>query len=308
MGLMFCCPSCGANLRVTADVAPLVSCPGCGEPIRVPKRPHPVETVASDSAFSPGALTSARSGLRRLLLSLTLSSIAAVVAVAAVGLRLSVGPPTPDRYPDWFPAVGLTLAGLWVSLAVFACGFRLSGYERCRPLAAAVGVEAWAKAAAAGTGLTALGVIAAVPWLLGRPVLTPSPELIGLVLVGLTAGLVGVGIEFAFLTVLHRLLWETAGWKAANGTSRYTMEFVFATVAGMGSVCLGGMAAVVLIGGKTPGGIAPPELKWVGAAVLAALVGCVGWSVWRYGRLLMAALKAVGQPAPHPPTLTNRRA
>lgn len=301
MGLLFCCPSCGANLRVPAEVAPIVSCPGCGEPIRVPQHPHPVETNPADSALPPVALTSARSGLHQLLLSLGLSTVALSVALSAFGVRLVVGKPMLDVYPVWFPITVVTLASLWVTFALIACAWRRIGYTRCRPLAAELGVEAWARASAVGSLLVAIGAIAVIPWLVGRPVLHLSPELLALVLAGLTCGLVGLGIEFAFLTVLHRLLWETAGWQVANGTSRYTMHFVFAVVAGMGSVCLGTMSAVMVGGDR-----AHPAVPWIGGAVLAVVAGCVLWTMGRYGRLLMAALHALDQPAPQPPKVTHR--
>ena len=297
MGLLFCCPSCGANLRVTADVAPLVSCPGCGEPIRVPHHPHPVESLATETHFPPSALIFARSGLRHLLVSLGLFTIALSVAATAFGVRLWIGRPV--TYPNWFPVAQVTLAGLWVAFASLACACRMLGYTRCRQLATEVGVEAWAKAAAIGGGMTAVGVFAVIPWLIGRPALQLSPELIALVMIGVTCGLLGIGIEFAFLNVLHRLLWETVGWQVANNTSRYTMQFVFAIVTGMGSLCLGAMAAVMVGGDRTNSAV-----PWIGATVIAAVFGCALWTMGQYTKLLTTTLHALNQPEPQPPKVT----
>lgn len=309
MGVLFCCPSCGASLRVTAEVAPLVSCPGCGEPIRVPRRPHPVETVNSVSSHPPAVLAAARSGLRLLILSLMLFVAAVGLAVIAFGLRVAYDPTGPGPLPTWYPTVVVGLAVVWVLAGVAASWVRLVGYTRCRPLAATMGVEAWAKAAAVGAGLAVCGVLAGVPWLIGRPLLHPTPELIAVMLAGQTSGLIGVGIEFAFLTVLHRLLWDTAGWREANRTSRYTVEFVFTVVLGMGCVCVAGMTTVMAVGGRTrePAAPVPPELKWIGLAVLASVAGCAGWMAWRYARILTTALRVIDQPEAHPPPVPHHR-
>jgi hypothetical protein len=307
MGLIFCCPSCGANLRVTAEIAPSVSCPSCGELIRVPRQAHPVESSSERSEIPPSALAAARTALRRLLLSLRLSTIAGCSAVAAFALRLAVGQPNPDSYPDWFPIAAILSAALWLSFALFACTFRMFGYTGFRPLAAILGIETWARTAAFGAGLTAVGVVAVVPWLIGRPFLHLSAEMISLVLIGLACGLIGMGIEFAILTVLHRILWETAGWQAANSTSRFTSHFVFSVVVGMGSVCLGVMATVLAFGGheRQPGAAPPPEVRWVGAIVLIALMSCAAWAIWRYARLLSTTFQALNQPEPQPPKVPH---
>ena len=296
MGLSFCCPSCGATLRVTAATAPLISCPGCGEPIRVPRRPHPVESRPDDSPVSPAALFAAAAGVRRLRVSLLLFAVALGFAASALAVRVANAPLVPGAIPDWIPAVTFTLTVGWAAAGWVGCWARHSGYALCRPAAAAVGVEAWAKAAAAGTWLCGVGILAAGVMLIGLP----RAMLAAGVLIGLTVGLFGVALEFAILTVWHRLLWETAGWRAANAAGRYTLDFVFAAVAAMGCLCLGGMTAIGVAGGheRVPGEL-PAAVKWVFAATLAGVAGCVGWTLVRYARLLAATLRALRQPEPN---------
>lgn len=309
MGLSFCCPACGAALRVNPDTAVLVSCPGCGEPIRVPRRPHPVEATADAPLFASAAATSAVVGFRRLTASAYLFAAAVALALTAVGVRVAVAGP-PAAAPWWGPAVVVTLAVGWGGLGLTGCGLRYRGYTLVRPAAAAVDTAPWAKAAAAGTGLSAVGVVAVAAWLVGRSVGPVPTELVAVVLIGLVCGLVGLAVEFAFLTVVHRLLWEAAGWQAASHTGRYTLSFVFTAVAAMGSVSLGGMVAVIAFGGRErePGPLAvPPEVKWVAVAVLAALAGCAVWVVIQYVRLLTATRRAMAQPEPYPPPVPQRR-
>jgi hypothetical protein len=296
MGLSFCCPSCGATLRVTAATAPLVSCPGCGEPIRVPRRPHPVESRPDDSPISSAALFSAAAGVSRLRLSLLLFAIALGFAAAALAVRLANAPLVPGAIPDWLPAITFSCVVGWVLAGWLGCWARHSGYKLCRPAAAAVGVEPWAKAAGAGTWLCGCGMVAAGVLLIGMP----RAMLAAAVLIGLTVGLFGVALEFAILTVWYRLLWETAGWRVANGASRYTLDFVFAAVAVMGCLCLGGMTAIGVAGGheRVPGEI-PASVKWVFVITLAAVAGCVGWTLVRYARLLAETLRALRQPEPN---------
>jgi hypothetical protein len=138
---------------------------------------------------------------------------------------------------------------------------------------------------------------------LGGPLKVFPAEAIAVVFIGLMCGGIGIALEFAFLTVLHRLLWETAGWQAANRTSTYTMDFVFTAVVGMGSICLGGMTVILVFGGQPrpeagPVAVLPVEVKWVAAAVLVALVLCVTWVIGRYTRLLQATIQAISQPEP----------
>ena len=217
MGLLFCCPSCGADLRVNPAAAVLVSCPGCGEGVRVPRRPHPRE-AATDAPVLPATFRhgSAR-GLRLLSLSVwTFATAAACVALSFL-LRVTIGHPSPGEYPDWLPPVQLALAGVWCVFASGGCVLRLRGYHRCRASAERYHLGGWVSAASVGVGLSAVGVLTVAPLVVGRPVVVLPPTAAGVMLIGLSAGLVGVLLEFAFLVVLNRLLWETAGWQAAAG-------------------------------------------------------------------------------------------
>jgi hypothetical protein len=115
-----------------------------------------------------------------------------------------------------------------------------------------------------------------------------------LVLIGLTAGFIGILAELAFLTVLHRLLWETSGWQAAGQTGRYAVAFVFGLVAAVGSVCLGAMAILFTHG------VAGEAAKVIASAVLATVCGCGVYLAWRFARLLQLTRVALAQPEPSP--------
>jgi hypothetical protein len=154
-------------------------------------------------------------------------------------------------------------------------------------------------AAAAGAGLAVVGVLAMVPWMVGRPLLDVPPPLAGLLLIGLTTGLVGVLLEFAFMPVLNRLLWETAGWQAASETGRYAVAFVFGMVGVMGALCLGVAALVLTAGGKDMSPNAPEvsaQAKAIAVAVILTVCGIGGWLTWRFARLLQLVRQAVNTP------------
>lgn len=306
MGLLFCCPSCGADLRVNPAAAALVSCPGCGEGVRVPRRPHPRE-AATDAPVLPATF---RHGSGRGLQLLSLSVWAFVTAAACVTLsfllRVTIGHPPPEDSPAWLPPVQLALAGVWCVFAFGGCVLRLRGYLRCRASAERYDLGGWLTAATVGVGLSAVGVMAVTPLVVGRPVVVLPPTAAGLMLIGLSAGLVGVLLEFAFLVVLNRLLWETAGWQAAAHTGRYAVAVVFGMVAVMGSLCLGVMALVLTAGGQdvnTDAAGVSVSAKVIAVLVILSVSGIGGWLTWRFARLLRLTRQAVGQPElmPDPP-------
>lgn len=264
----------------------------------MPRRPHPRE-AATDS---PGLPADVR---RRTAGGLLLLSVSAWAFVAAGGgvagslaLRVTLGPVDQD-YPPWLPVVQLALAGWWFALAAAGCVCRVWGYRLCRPAAARYDLGPWASAAAAGAGLAAAGVLAVVPVIVGKPGLHLTPLGLGFVMIGLTTGFVGVLAEFAFMSVLHRLLWETAGWQAAGQTGRYVVAFVFGVVAAVGAVCVGAMAAILTYTHPDPAETVPPA-KVIGGLVVAAVCGCGGYLAWRFSRLLKLARAALAQPEPTP--------
>lgn len=303
MGLLFCCPSCGADLRVNPASAVLVSCPGCGEPVRVPRRPHPNE-AATDAPILPQPL---RHGVGRGLGLLSVSVWAFTTAAACVAasflLRVAVGHPSPDDYPGWLPTVQVALSVGWFVCGWGGCLCRLGGYLRCRQAAGRYALDGWVVAAAVGAGLSAVGVTAVVPLVIGRPMLVLPPTAAGFLLIGLSAGLVGVLLEFAFLMVVNRLLWETAGWQAATHTGRYAVAVVFGMVAVMGSLCLGVVALVLTAGGRDvntdAAGVSVPA-KVIAVLVILAVSGISGWLTWRFARLLRLTRQAIDQPEPTP--------
>lgn len=303
MGLLFCCPSCGADLRVNPVSALLVSCPSCGEPIRVPRRPHPRE-AATDTPTLPAVVRNQVSrGLNLLSISVWAFVSAAGCVAASFLLRVTVGHPLPAEYPTWLPAVHVTLAAAWFLLACGGCACRVWGYLCCRPAADRYALAPWATAAAVGAGMTAAGALAVVPAIIGRPTITLPPVGAGFFLLGLSAGLFGVVLEFAFFPLLHRLLWETAGWQAADQTGRYVVAFVFGMVAVMGTLCLGMMAVVLTAGGREmtadAAGVSV-QAKAVAVVVILSVCGIGGWLTWRFLRLLRMTRYAINQPEPSP--------
>lgn len=296
MSLFFCCPSCGAGLRVNPAAAVLVSCPGCGELVRVPRLPHPREAAADPPTLPRPVRDRVSRGLASLSVSVWVFVSAAACLAVSFTLRVVVGHLPADGYPLWLPPLQVTLACWWFVSACVGCGLRVRGYLLCRRAAEAYTLGPWATAAAVGAGLAVVGVVAMVPGVVGRPVLAVPVPAAGVLLVGLTTGLIGVLLEFAFMPVLNRFLWETAGWQAASETGRYAVAFVFGLVGVMGALCLG-LAALVLTAGGRDMNPAPPEVsvqaKVIAVAVILTACGIGGWLTWRFARLLRLARQAV---------------
>ena len=309
MGLLFCCPSCGAELRVNPTAAVLVSCPGCGEPIRVPRRPHPREAATDAPALPPDVRAQVSRGLLLLSTSVWVFLTAAGSVAVSFLLRVTIGRHSLDEYPAWLPPVQVALAGWWFALACGGCACRVRGYLLCRPAANRYGFGPWVVVAAVGAGLAAVGVLVIVPLVIGRPVIELPPTGAGFLLVGLSAGLIGVLLEFAFMPVLHRVLWETAGWQAASHTGRYAVAFVFAMVAVMAALCLGVVALVLTAGGREAVAVGVSvQAKAVAVVVSLAVCTVGGWITWRFLRLLQLARRSVNQPeptTPEPPVASN---
>lgn len=301
MGLLFCCPSCGTELRVNPAAALLVSCPGCGEPIRVPRRPHPREAATDTPVLTTAFRSQVLRGLSFLSASVWLFAGAAGSVAASFLLRVTIGRHSLDDYPPWLPLVQVALAGWWFVLACGGCACRARGYILCRPAATRYNLDPWATAAAVGAGLAAVGVLVVVPLVIGRPVLELPPTGAGFLLVGLSTGLIGVLLEFAFMPVLNRVLWETAGWQAASHTGRYAVAYVFSAVAVMSVLCLGVVALVLTAGGQEPNAVGPGvsvQAKVIAVTVIVAVGGIGGWITWRFQRLLRLARRSVNQPEP----------
>jgi len=304
MSLLFCCPECGSNLRVTRSATlTTVACPGCHEPIRVPRTPHPAESAFDTPAVRAVDANRARAGLSRLKLSLSLFCVCCLLALGVVTLRAATQQRVPQGAPAWVPFTTTSLTTILVGLGLLACWFRVRGYLQCRRAGADVGVEFWMRLAAAGAIFTGIGELATAPWFLGMPLRALPPEFAAIVMIGLLCGAIGIVMEFAFLSAIHRLLWETAGWQAANKAGNYAITFVFASVSAMATVIAGYMIVILSSGGK-PGQIAPDpvgnplgaEIRIVSILVLAGLVTITGLVAWRYGRLLSLARRALATP------------
>jgi len=232
-------------------------------------------------------------------------SFAAAAGCVAVSFlfRVAIGHPSLDEYPGWLPTVQVILAGGWLLAACGGCALRLRGYLLCRTAADRYALGGWVVTAAFGAALSAIGVLAVAPLIIGRPILVLPPTAAGFLLIGLSAGLVGVLLEFAFLAVVNRLLWETAGWQAATHTGRYAIAVVFGMVAVMGCLCLGVVALVLTAGGadaNTDTANAPLVAKVIAVLVILAVSGISGWLTWRFARLLQLTREAVCQPEPTP--------
>jgi hypothetical protein len=195
------------------------------------------------------------------------------------------------------------LAGGWLLAAGGGCALRIRGYLHCRTAADRYALGGWLLSATFGAGLSVVGVAAVAPLVIGRPILALPPPAAGVLLIGLSTGLVGVLLEFAFLAVVNRLLWETAGWQVAAHTGRYAIAVVFGTVAVMGSLCLGVVAIVLTTGGndvKADAADVSVLAKGIAALVILAVSGISGWLTWRFARLLRLTREAVCQPEPTP--------
>jgi|GEM_PF-1789252 len=311
MALLFCCPVCGSNLRVPRSAAVVtVACPGCREPIHVPRHTHPAESLHDTPAVPAIEAARARAGLARLTLSLWLFLVCIALAILALSLRAAVGPQPPEYIFVWVPLSVLTTACWGVGL--MACWFRLRGYLQVRGAAAAVGVEMWVRLPAFGAVFTAIGetsaITSVIPWLVGRTVFELPPEIAALAFFGILCGLIGLVLEFAFVTAIHRLLWETAGWQAANKTGSYAMTFLVSSVAAMLTVIAGGAAVIALVGGlpATPpaetdiaSATLPIEVRIVRAFVLGGLTAITALVAYRYGRLLRSTRRALAAPQPY---------
>ncbi len=310
MGLLFCCPSCGTDLRVNPAAAVLVSCPGCGEPVRVPRRQHPREAATDSPVLPPPLRHGVTRGLNLLSVSVWAFATAALGVATSFLLRVIIGHPPPDEHPGWLPPGQLLLSGWWFVFACGGCVLRLRGYLYCRAVANRYALGGWVAAATAGAGLSAAGVLAVVPLVIGRPVITLLPPAAGgFILIGLSAGLIGVLLEFAFLAVVNRLLWDVAGRQAARHTGRYAVAVVFGMVAVMGCLCLGVVALVLSAGGMDANadaaGVSVPA-KVIAVLVILTSCGIGGWLSWRFARLLRLTREAVCQPEPTPePPVTS---
>jgi hypothetical protein len=239
--------------------------------------------------------------LNLLSASVWLFAAAAGSVAASFLLRVTIGRHSPDDYPPWLPPVQVALAAWWFVLACGGCVCRVRGYLLCRPAAARYDLGPWAVAAAVGAGLASVGVLVVVPLVIGRPVLDLPPAGAGFLLVGMSAGLIGVLLEFAFMPVLNRVLWETAGWQAAAHTGRYAVAYVFAAVAVTAVLCLGVMALVLTADGREANAAeagVPVQAKVIAVAVIAAVAVIVGWITWRQLKLLRVARRAVNTAEP----------
>ncbi len=310
MALLFCCPECGSNLRVARSAAvATVACPGCREPIHVPRHTHPAEALHDTPAVPAIEAARARAGLARLTLSLWLFLVCTCIALLALSLRAAVGPQPPEYVLVWLPLSVLTT--ICLAIGLLACWFRVRGYLQVRGAASAVGVELWVRLPAIGAVFTGVGETSAItsvlPWLVGRTVFELPPEVAALAFIGIACGLIGLVLEFAFITAVHRLLWETAGWQAANKTGRYAVTFLFSAVAALATLIAGGATVMALLGiapappveGAVAANPLPADVQVVRAVVLSVLTAIAGLVAYRYGRLLRNTRRALSAPQPY---------
>lgn len=297
MTLVFCCPTCGATLRVPAATRPsAVACPQCGDAVRVPRSPHPVEAGEDMSAVSEAAAARACTGTKYLSASVWLFGLGAASLLTSLTLRLAIAGGRPD-VPEWAEVVFVVAAAMWTSCGVLGGALRAVGYSRFGQALLPLGLDAWCRAAAAGALLTTIGVACVAPRTVGPVV---PPVLAAILLIGITCGLLGTVLEFAFLPALHRLLADAAGWQAAARTNTYAVSFVFAVVGSM-AVLGGGLVITVLAyGGKAnqPGALQSPpsEVRVAVALTLSGLTALISLACVRYARLLAHTRRALTAP------------
>ena len=199
------------------------------------------------------------------------------------------------------PLLVVLAVGGWAACGVAGGFLRFAGYSRFRRSLSPLGFEAWAKAAAVGGLLSAVGVACVTPRFLGPSL---PPVLAAILLIGVTCGLLGAALEFAFLPALHRLLADSAGWQAAARTHAYAVSFVFTVVAVMAVLGAGLVVTVLAFGGKAnqPGALQSPptEVRVAVALTLGFVTALVALAALRYALLLAHARRALAVPQPFP--------
>jgi hypothetical protein len=298
-------------------MASVVACPSCGEAIRVPHHPHPNESFTLlESPFSPPAIASVQQGLLALLRSLRIFFVALLVCAVLLGLRLFVL--NPPHAPDGWAQLGIIVLSMcWGSLALYASWLRYCGYRACKLAGAALGVGGYSGIAAKGALFSALGSTSLVPILIGRPIIELPVVVFSLVLIGLVAGGFGLVLEFTFLPMLHRFLWEHEGQHVAQKTDRYLFTVVLAVLGSLFCTMFGGLLIVTLVQAQSAS--LPPgtpvnitmQLRLIGLAVVTAVTLVTLWPIFRYANILEQALRSFtrsDRPTPHgAPPLHHRK-
>ena len=253
----FCCPECGAGLRLPRrDAGMVIGCHCCGEAIRIPRQPHPVECdVTSDSLISVETARSAEAGLRRLSLSLMLN-LSGWLCAAAVALAWVIveGPAAvyhrnSGEMRSWLIAAALTN----ITLAFVTAALRLRGYRQTRPAAELLRGGQWLGTAMIGVGVSTIGLLLAVtPPLFGFDVDATPSLLLALVELGRLAVVTGLVLEMAVMFVWSRLLTELLDRDEARRVVRYGYTLLIGGLATTMTLCLSGMIVIMAVRRSTP--------------------------------------------------------
>ncbi len=309
MALIFCCPECGATLRAarSAYVA-VILCTQCREPIRVPVAPHVAEAAIDVPTIRPIDASQGQVGLTRLNLSLWFFAFSTFIILLILSLRFSLDLRPNIDVPEWYPPAITALIVFWLLVSWAGCILRIWGYSACVRIATSVGVEGWIRLSSWGASLLAVGQFSVVLLYLTRTFPMMPIETMPIIMAGLLCGALGVAMEFGILSALHRILWETAGWQAANLTGRFAITLIGSSIATLSIVCIG-LMGLSSLHKQDPAALTQPQTRIVLAGMVGALVGFVLLVSMKYRRLLLVTSQALAQPeayvAPEKPITPN---
>jgi hypothetical protein len=285
-----------------ADAGTAIECHLCGEQVRVPRRPHPVESIADDDPPVPlTAAAAARTGTQLLVLSLAVAVAEYAALAVAVAGWASLQARGPEADAGELRAVLVAAWAIDLVLLAVRVGLKWVGYRRCEPAAEAVQANGWvaaARFAALGRAIGYAGMV--TPWLLA-PGPDPGVPLLAVAVAGRVVWLLGAVAEFAVLVAWSRLLTVVGGTDAARRVAVYAVTFAVAMLTVAFGVCLAGL--VTAAAGGPPGQVprpphgGPPRLNLdalpaegrIAFAAVAAVTAAFGVVlVWQYLRVLTA--------------------
>jgi len=309
VALVFCCPECGATLRATRSAyVAVIMCTQCREPIRVPASPHNAEAAIDVPTIRPDDASRGQAGLTRLNFSLWIFALSTFIVLLILSLFLSLDLRPNIKAPEWYQITVHTLIVLWLLVSWTGCIMRIWGYCACLRIATSVGVEGWIRLSTWGASLIAVGQFSVVLLYLTRTIQMMPTEVMPLIMAGLLSGAMGIAMEFGILSVLHRILWETAGWQAANLTGRFAITLIGSTITTLSIVCIG-LIGLSSLHKQDPAALTLPQTRIAMAGMVGALIGFVFLVSMKYRRLLMTTHQALAQPeayvAPEKPITPN---
>jgi hypothetical protein len=281
--LIFCCPSCGADMRAARrDSGSVQDCHLCGEQVRVPYNPHPVEAPGSwVSATSTEALLAADRGLRFLTIGLFLIVAEYLLLGIAYICWLQTDSPASVMRRET-SSLAFVLSVVWFAdlFLVFArTASRWWGYSLLEPLTQRFCSPGWMMLVRYSTLLRAAGyILIAWPWISHQSwPLQGLPA--ALAKVGQFAWMIGAGLEFVVLIPWYQLLRQCEDHNAARQVNRYAIWNAVGLFLGAVGVSLVSLLVIMAIRAQTstlphghPSAVQLPDEIWTAAGGLVLLV------------------------------------